>query len=163
MTDIERERQRESRIINEIQNQEFDVDDSLLDEESEETIDGVDKTCNEDNLGDEEQGNIEDDDMERSWDWFLNLPTNWKLFFVYLLPLVIFTASWNTHCNQLVRKLTDREKELIDLRHRMLYTTAELVNLERINSIEQRIKVLNLPLEHSTQPPYIIYVDTLTN
>ncbi len=102
-----------------------------------------------------------DDEIETSWSWFLNLPTNWKVFFLYLLPLVICTASWNTHCNQLVRKLTNKEKELMDLRHRMLYTTAELVGLERINSVEERIKVLKLPLEHSNHPPYIIYVDSL--
>ena len=51
----------------------------------------------------------------------------------------------------------------MDLRHRMLYTTAELVGLERINSVEERIKVLKLPLEHSNHPPYIIYVDSLPN
>lgn len=101
------------------------------------------------------------DELERSWQRVRQLPLNWKVFVGYAFVLIVCASMWNTYYNQLMRRVTDKEKELMDLRYRMLYTTAELVKLERINNIEERITELNLPLEHSTQPPYEL-LDTLS-
>lgn len=88
------------------------------------------------------------------------IPRHRWIFFVFLAVLILLSAHWNTFYNTELRTVSEQEKVLKSLRFRSLFMTAELVRIERINSIEERIRELNLPLEHSTQPPYQI-VDTL--
>lgn len=102
--------------------------------------------------------NFQQDEL---WAGLFALPAHRRWFIGFTAMLVILVAYWNTKYNTQLRTLTHEEEQLKDLRYRTLYTTAELVRLERINSIEERIGELKLPLEHSSQPPYEI-VDTIT-
>lgn len=87
------------------------------------------------------------------WHNFLKMPTHYKGFIVFWIVLLISISYWGTHYNKTMRQIDTKEQELMDLRYRMLYTTAELVQLERINHIEERITEMQLPLEHSRQAP----------
>lgn len=97
-----------------------------------------------------------------TFDKLKGLRMDWILFTAWSIILILLASYWNTHYNIQLRNLDAKEKELVDLRYRMLYTTAELVRLERINSIEQSIQDMSLNLEHSTQPPYEV-IDTTSN
>lgn len=97
-----------------------------------------------------------------TFDKLKQLRMDWILFVAWSIILILLASYWNTHYNIQLRNLDAKEKELVDLRYRMLYTTAELVRLERINSIEQSIQDMSLNLEHSTQPPYEV-IDTTSN
>lgn len=82
-----------------------------------------------------------------------------RLFAVYCVLLISLGSYWTTYYKQRIRQITEQEKVLKELRYFRLYTTAELVRLERITNIEQSLKEMQLDLEFPTQPPYEV-VDT---
>lgn len=105
-------------------------------------------------------GSIED--SREDWKRILSkLSPDIICFLIFCVVLLCGAAYWTTHYNQSIRKLTEREQVLKDLRFLRLYTTADLVRLERINNIEQSIKKMELDLEFPSQPPYEV-IDTLT-
>lgn len=97
-----------------------------------------------------------------SWrPWLRRHYTHERLFFMFFCLVVLLLVSmWNTYYKSEVRLLDQEEQRLMDLRYRSLFTTAELVRLQRISNIERSIQTLGLPLEHSTHPPYEV-IDTL--
>lgn len=91
---------------------------------------------------------------------FKHLTRERAFFLLFSFVCLLSVSHWNTSYKGEVRRLDEKERYLLDLKYKALFTTAELVRLERINNIETSIQTLGLDLEHSTHPPLEI-VDTL--
>lgn len=133
-------------------NESNDEDDSLDDEEDEDCDENEDKA----------QPSRLVEDSREDWKRFRAMfSRDLRFFLLFCFVLLLSAAYWTTHFNQSIRKLTERERILKDLRYLRLYTTADLVRLERINNIEASIKKMQLDLEFPSQPPYEV-IDTLS-
>lgn len=80
---------------------------------------------------------------------------HWMLILLVII-LILLSTQWSNKYNDKMRQIDRLEKQVKDLRRRQLFTTAELVRLQNIHSIEKAIEKQGLKLEHSAEPPYIV-------
>ena len=55
-----------------------------------------------------------------------------------------------------LREITSLEKKLEDIRYKALFTSAALIEYERINNITTKVDQYQLQLVPATQPPYLL-------
>lgn len=95
-------------------------------------------------------------DISLDKEFLKNTPRHRIWFFAFMLVGFVLSMMWGYYFDNKRREIDQLEKRLEDIRYRYLFTTAELVRIQRISSIEERVRELGLPLEHSTKPPYKI-------
>lgn len=88
--------------------------------------------------------------------WSIDLlRRNWR-FITYCLLLLIFAVVWPYVYNQSLSEITAMEDRLKDIRYRSLYTSAALIEYERINNIDRKVQQYQLQLVPATHPPYLL-------
>lgn len=91
----------------------------------------------------------------------IQIPPSWRLFIGLSVLLMLVPIWWSYHFNLKIKEVGQLEQRLENVRRRQLFMNAEVVRLERISSVEDRIQALGLDLEHSEVPPTKIEVPTL--
>lgn len=87
-----------------------------------------------------------------------NLPSlrnNWR-FIAYCVFLVVVMIGWPYLYKVSLREITPLEKKLEDIRYKALFTSAALIEYERINNITTKVEQYQLQLVPATQPPYLL-------
>lgn len=95
--------------------------------------------------------------FERDWldPFFAMMRVGRRWWFVAFVVLVfVLSIQWTYRFQEKQRQIDRLEKQVEDLHNRYLFTTAELVRIQRISSIESSVAELGLDLEHSSTPPY---------
>lgn len=87
-----------------------------------------------------------------------NLPSlrNNRRFIVYCILLVGVMIGWPYYYKVSLREITSLEKKLEDIRYKALFTSAALIEYERINNITTKVEQYQLQLVPATQPPYLL-------
>lgn len=91
---------------------------------------------------------------ERIWEL---VRRNWKLGLFCLVGLSGFNY-WEHMVENKMRVVDQLEQRRDDMRKRLLFITADLASMQRVSNIEQSVRELGLPLEHSLTPPYEIHL-----
>ena len=87
-----------------------------------------------------------------SWPW---LRKN-IVFLCYCVVLGGVMIGWPYLYQVSLRKITSLEKKLEDIRYKALFTSAALIEYERINNITTKVEQYQLQLVPATQPPYLL-------
>ncbi len=89
---------------------------------------------------------------------FWSLPWLWNnsRFILYCLSLAGVMVAWPYIYQGSLRKITTLEKKLEDIRYKALFTSAALIEYERINNISSKVEQYQLQLVPATQPPYLL-------
>ena len=77
-------------------------------------------------------------------------------FIAYCLLLVGVMIAWPYFYQGSLREITSLEEKLKDIRYKSLYTSAALIEYERINNIVDKVSQYQLQLVPATQPPYLL-------
>lgn len=77
-------------------------------------------------------------------------------FIAYCLFLVGVMIAWPYFYQASLREITSLEKKLEDIRYKALFTSAALIEYERINNITTKVDQYQLQLVPATQPPYLL-------
>ena len=87
-----------------------------------------------------------------------NLPSlrNNRHFIAYCILLVGVMIGWPYIYQGSLREITSLEKKLEDIRYKALFTSAALIEYERINNITTKVEQYQLQLVPATQPPYLL-------
>ena len=93
-----------------------------------------------------------EEDRERGLiEWIENIR-----FIAYCLFLVGVMIAWPYIYQGSLREITSLEKKLEDIRYKALFTSAALIEYERINNIMTKVDQYQLQLVPATQPPYLL-------
>ena len=93
---------------------------------------------------------IENDLWSVPWLW------NNIRFIVYCFVLAAVMIAWPYFYQGSLREITSLEKKLEDIRYKALFTSAALIEYERINNITSKVEQYQLQLVPATQPPYLL-------
>lgn len=80
-------------------------------------------------------------------------------FILFITFLAVIYIGNRYHAEKVVRKTTNMEREMKDLRSEFITTAAELMNISKQSKVVHLIEEHNLGLEESTEPPIKIVVD----
>ena len=69
---------------------------------------------------------------------------------------VFVMIAWPYIYQGSLREITTLEKKLEDIRYKALFTSAALIEYERINNITTKVEQYQLQLVPATQPPYLL-------
>lgn len=96
--------------------------------------------------------------LESIEDDFWSLPWLWNniRFIIYCLFLGFVMIAWPYIYQGSLREITTLEKKLEDIRYKALFTSAALIEYERINNITTKVEQYQLQLVPATQPPYLL-------
>lgn len=83
------------------------------------------------------------------------LRNNWR-FILYCVFLVVVMIGWPYLYKVSLSEITPLEKKLEDIRYKALFTSAALIEYERINNITTKVEQYQLQLVPATQPPYLL-------
>ncbi|ERJ71929.1 hypothetical protein HMPREF1556_01036 [Porphyromonas sp. oral taxon 278 str. W7784] len=88
--------------------------------------------------------------------WGLPVLRNNRRFILFCLFLGAIAIAWPYFYQGSLREITSLEEKLKDIRYKSLYTSAALIEYERINNIVDKVSQYQLQLVPATQPPYLL-------
>lgn len=75
---------------------------------------------------------------------------------LFVFALILLAILWPYEYDSKIKKLAAIEKVKQDINNRILFTTSEIISLERKDEVEERIERLGLDLEEGWEPVYTI-------